>query len=129
MGKKLLHNPTGFANSEVRYIDVDAAFLKSKVEELESMLEAANAKPQQIREVEKTVEVTRLVDSPRLLEKVKLLEQQLSDLKAKGAYRLVKDVISQPAMQQIQKATYKHIYIGIAGIILGSFGTWLISML
>jgi len=137
MGKRFLNNPLSSA-VQVLTQEVESPELLERLKRLEAELAEERAKPPVIQE--KTVEITKLVDNPRLLEKLKKLEQAYEDLKAKGAYKLVKDHIpniqeSRPNMEQAATAPAKASTGGvdikklgpafIVGLSIGAAVVWL----
>ena len=135
MAKKLLNNPIG-AVAQVITVEVVPEDIQKKVEQLEAELVLERAKPPLVQE--KVVEITKLVDNPRLIEKIAKLESQYEELKAKGAYKLLKNHIdlvdSRPNIEPVTAANAnpsrgrdcKHIAVAsIVSLLLGVGLTWL----
>lgn len=135
MAKKLLNNPIG-AVAQVITVEVVPQDIQKKLEQLEAELALERAKPPLVQE--KVIEITKLVDNPRLIDKIAKLESQYEELKARGAYKLLKNHIdivdSRPNIEPVTAANanpprgrdYKHIAVAsIVGLLFGALTTWL----
>jgi sulfur transfer complex TusBCD TusB component (DsrH family) len=135
MPKKLLNNPGGLVSQVLTVAEIPQE-IHEKIATLEAQLAIEKAKAPLIQE--KIVEVVRITDNPRTIEKLKKLEVAYEDLKAKGAYKLVKDnipLIQDSKLKMEQPTNHDDSrgivivtvgVVSIVGFLFGVLTTWLI---
>lgn len=102
MAKRLLNNPTG-KDAQIIHIAQVPDHIQEHIRDLEAKLVESIAKPPVSIVQEKIVEVEKVINDPRLIDKMESLKAELAELKARGAYQLVKHQI--PLIQEIKTAS------------------------
>lgn len=90
MAKRLLNNPTSKEVQVLHFAQIPED-VQEHIRKLEAEVIELKAKPPLVDE--KIVEVEKIVQDPRLIEKHEKLKAQYDELKARGAYQLVKEAL------------------------------------